>query len=303
MASIQQTGLTATVQSVPAANSTPHDILNDSIAKRVDLIYAKTLQGRVQELLRIHHDGFPGSQPVSFEARHLIDLQREDYFVCEKSDGVRYLMFATQTPKGPATFLLDRNRSWFFIPHLLFPLRGKDNEYHNETLMDGELVLDVDEQKNKTLRFLIFDLMIVNTQSVTQRTFSSRLGMLQQEVIQPFNLSPKKSAPFKVELKKMERSYGLGLVLDQITRLKHASDGVIFSPVKLPYTPGTCEKLLKWKPAELNTVDFRIAVSWSKEHKPIYTLQVVAQGKNYKPYDQLQLEQETALEYGIRCKL
>jgi hypothetical protein len=57
MASIQQTGLTATVQSVPAANSTPHDILNDSIAKRVDLIYAKTLQGRVQELLRIHHDG------------------------------------------------------------------------------------------------------------------------------------------------------------------------------------------------------------------------------------------------------
>lgn len=57
MASIQQTGLTTTVQSVPAANSTPHDILNDTIAKRVDPIYSKTLQGRVQELLRIHHDG------------------------------------------------------------------------------------------------------------------------------------------------------------------------------------------------------------------------------------------------------
>ncbi|KAG2188377.1 hypothetical protein INT44_001130 [Umbelopsis vinacea] len=297
MASIQQTGLAPTVQSVPAATSTPQDILNDSIAKRVDPVYSKTLQGRVQELLKIHHDGFPGSQPVSFETKHLIDLQREDYFVCEKSDGVRYLMFATQTPKGPATFLLDRNRSWFFIPHLLFPLRGKDNEYHNETLMDGELVMDIDENKNKTLRFLIFDLMVVNTQSVTQRAFSTRLGMLQQEVIQPLHNSAKKGAPFKVELKKMERSYGLALVFDQMTRLKHASDGVIFTPVKLPYTTGTCEKLLKWKPAEMNTVDFRIAVKWSKEHKPIYSLEVVAQGKNYKPYDHLQLETETALEW------
>ncbi|KAG2186234.1 hypothetical protein INT43_002672 [Umbelopsis isabellina] len=148
MASLQQTGLTPNAQSVAAAHST-HDILNDSIAKRVDPIYSKTLQSRVQELLKIHHDGFPGSQPVSFEAKHLIDLQREDYFVCEKSDGIRYLMFATHTPKGPATFLLDRNRSWFFIPHLLFPLRGKDNEYHNETLMDGELVMDIDENKVK----------------------------------------------------------------------------------------------------------------------------------------------------------
>jgi hypothetical protein len=41
----------------------------------------------------------------------------------------------------------------------------------------------------------------------------------------------------------MERSYGLALVFDQMTRLKHASDGVIFTPVKLPYTTGTCEKL------------------------------------------------------------
>lgn len=53
---------------------------------------------------------------------------------------------------------------------------------------------------------------------------------------------------------------------------------------------------LKWKPADMNTVDFRISVTWSKEHKPIYSLQVVTQGKNYKFYDHLQLEQETALE-------
>ena len=46
-----------------------------------------------------------------------------------------------------------------------------------------------------------------------------------------------------IELKKMERSYGLHLVFDQMTKLKHSSDGVIWTPVKHPYIPGTCDKL------------------------------------------------------------
>jgi hypothetical protein len=46
-----------------------------------------------------------------------------------------------------------------------------------------------------------------------------------------------------IELKKMERAYGLHLVFDQIPKLKHKSDGIIWTPVKYPYTSGTCEKL------------------------------------------------------------
>ncbi|KAL8444289.1 hypothetical protein Emag_005550 [Eimeria magna] len=36
-------------------------------------------------------------------------------------------------------------------------------------------------------------------------------------------------------------------------RLPHPSDGIIFTPVKLPYVTGTCPLLLKWKPPHLNT--------------------------------------------------
>lgn len=49
---------------------------------------------------------FPGCQPVSFETKHLNDIEREDYYVCEKSDGVRYLLFIVHSPKGPASFLV-----------------------------------------------------------------------------------------------------------------------------------------------------------------------------------------------------
>jgi len=41
-----------------------------------------------------------------------------------------------------------------------------------------------------------------------------------------------------------------------IPRLSHEADGLIFQPIDDHYVPGTCDELLKWKFAELNTVDF-----------------------------------------------
>ncbi|SAM00184.1 hypothetical protein [Absidia glauca] len=265
------------------APSTQQDplVLLDSIGKRVDPVYSQKLQLRVKELLHSTHSGFPGSQPVPFEAKHLSILEREDYFVCEKSDG------------------LDRNQIWFYVPNVLFPVRGRDNEYLKDTLMDGEIVVDHDENGNKTYRFLIFDLMASNGQSIIQRSFNTRLGLLRQDVIQSYKLSLRTQSdppPFTMELKKMERSYGLRLVFDQISKLRHSSDGIIWTPVKCPYVPGICEKLLKWKPPEKNTVDFRINAKWSKDHKPIYTLDVLSH-LTYKFYDHFQPDTDSALQW------
>ncbi|KAG0176359.1 Dcp1p-Dcp2p decapping enzyme complex alpha subunit [Apophysomyces sp. BC1021] len=286
-----------------APHHTEQSSIPESIGKRVDPVYSRTLQERVKELLRTQHDGFPGSQPVSFESKHLKVLQREDYYVCEKTDGVRYLLFFVHSPKGPATFMFDRNKTWFYIPNLLFPVRNRDREYLKDTLMDGELVMDIDDNQKKTWRFLAFDLMALNAVSIIQRSFNTRLGLLQQEVLSPLNASlrqvtdPSKNPPFMIELKKMERGYGVQLVFDQMTKLKHKSDGVIFTPVKYPYVPGTCEKLLKWKPPELNTVDFRISARFNKEHKLIYSLEVLSHGVTYKFYDHFQPEPVLAQEW------
>jgi hypothetical protein len=43
-----------------------------------------------------------------------------------------------------------------------------------------------------------------------------------------------------------------------IPKLQHENDGLIFTMNCCPYYPGTCQEILKWKPTELNTIDFEI---------------------------------------------
>lgn len=49
--------------------------------------------------------------------------------------------------KAKILFQFDRNKYWYYVPNLLFPVRGRENEYLKDTIMDGELVLDIDQHK------------------------------------------------------------------------------------------------------------------------------------------------------------
>lgn len=44
-------------------------------------------------------------------------------------------------------------------------------------------------------------------------------------------------------------------------KLGHKTDGLIFNRNDEEYISGTCEYLLKWKPPELNSIDFRYLTS------------------------------------------
>ncbi|KAI8361369.1 mRNA capping enzyme, catalytic domain-containing protein [Mortierella sp. GBAus27b] len=264
--------------------------------KTIDQTTCKTFQSRIKTFLRAETDGFPGSYPVGFEASHLQLLANEEYFVTEKVAGVRYMLLSIHTPRGPACFLIDRHYEISYVPDLLLPVRDNPSKYQNETLLDGEMIVESDGNK-KTFRFLVFDLMVSNGTVITQRSYSSRLGMMDQDVlaVQAAKSSEMKSKePFTIERKTMQRSYGLNLILSSSKRHKHGGEGLIFVPVKQPYVPGPSPKLLKWK--SHTTAQFQIKVTQSKERKPLYCIHVKS-GSTTKFYDYVTPEHALATEW------
>ncbi|PVU90828.1 hypothetical protein BB559_004423 [Furculomyces boomerangus] len=96
------------------------------------------------------------SQPISFVKDHFTELANENYFVCEKSDGIRALMLITIVQDAPKVFLIDRHNSYWDIQNIAFPLPQSDDRhihYHNNTIIDGELVEDTEQDGTKILSF------------------------------------------------------------------------------------------------------------------------------------------------------
>lgn len=57
-----------------------------------------------------------------------------------------------------------------------------------------------------------------------------------------------------------------------IPAVSHESDGLIFQAYDDAYEPGTCSKLLKWKFAHLNSVDFRLRCESGRDAAPALEL-------------------------------
>jgi len=103
---------------------------------------------------------------------------------------------------------------------------------------------------------------------VAQCDHKRRLLCIQKELIEPRDAAAqqgrldKSSEPFGIRAKTFWDVADTKMVLEKfIPQLTHENDGLIFSPNADPYLPGQCNELLKWKPADLNTVDFRLSIT------------------------------------------
>ena len=101
---------------------------------------------------------FPGPQPVSIERRHFPLLTQQPYFVCEKTDGTRYLLASTEE----GVVLVNRAFEVIKVQGVRIP---------KDTLLDGELV----KTRNGKTLFLVFDAVRVKGENIKELPLDSRL--------------------------------------------------------------------------------------------------------------------------------
>jgi mRNA guanylyltransferase len=223
-------------------------MLTSYFAKELNAEKTKELLDFVRSTFELDEEitEFIGAHPVGLSHDCIEYLLNEDYLVCEKSDGIRLMMLVYE---GFVYFYDRKNK--FYQTDLIFNGNGV-------FLLDGEMYY---EKENYI--YSMFDCLIYDTKPKIENDLNKRLGccfefakIVKKGYIKRKNDSGLKN--FYIIGKEMLKSYGFPAVLNNIPKLLHDNDGLIFTPVNEPYLFYTRSKILKWKPPHLNTMDFLI---------------------------------------------
>ena len=219
------------------------------------------IRWKVQSFVQWHSTGFPGAQPVSLSSSNIEYLRKHPYMVSWKADGTRYMMLIEDRDK---VYFIDRDNSVFALHNVTFP-SIKIEEHLIDTLVDGEMVLDPGPSGGTIPRYLIYDIIVYNrTEFVGQKNFQARFDCIQKGIIKPRNdalkmgLIDRSKEPIGIRRKDF---FDLAAT-EKVMKLNtgHTHDGLIFQPVDQPYIGGRCDRILKWKPAHLNSIDFKCSI-------------------------------------------
>ena len=212
------------------------------------------------------HPYFIGAQPETLQKDQLSLLFKELYSVTDKADGDRYFMFVDN--KGYVSFI-DNNISNIMKTDL-------KSETFKDCLIDGELIRNVDNNQLSKISFYAFDIIFVNSVDLrgdNNYHLKQRLDKL-NDVIK----SVSSSEFYNIDMKKfIYRNVFMGadIIMKTIKDKPYENDGLIFTPMNEPYpTSKKWIKLLKWKPAQLNTIDFYSIKKSDEQGNSIWELYV-----------------------------
>lgn len=214
-------------------------------------------------------------------------------------------------------YLIDRKNDYYYVSGLHFPVPADPSfqNFHIGTIIDGELVNDTLANGTVQLKYLVFDCLMLDGNSLMHRTLDKRLAYFRDKVYDPYkDLYAKfpeevQFLPFIVEFKSMEFSYAIEMMFREVLpKLPHGNDGLIFTCRNSPYKFGTDEHILKWKPEAENSVDFRLNLDFPLldpdsddiaagdtapfpdwDAMPKFNLSVTANNSEYIPYGTMYL--------------
>ncbi|NBU34022.1 methyltransferase domain-containing protein [bacterium] len=211
----------------------------------------------------VNSNFFIGAQPETLQKDKLTQLYKQRYSVTDKADGERYFLFIDSYSRG---YFIDSNVNTVMQTDLNI------NPNIKSTIMDGEIV-----RTPTTISFLAFDMVVYNGLDLRGKgefLLEQRLGLLTEASRSIFS-----NERYTVSVKEyIFRNVFLGSEVLLSTPRFYLNDGLIFTPMDEPYPlvrkwPG----LLKWKPSELNTIDF-YSVKRSRGEWELYVQHVEKQG-------------------------
>ncbi|KAI3599973.1 mrna guanylyltransferase [Moniliophthora roreri] len=269
------------------------------------------LKDQVRALCGLDNLRFPGAQPVSFGMKDLLRLESQDFWVCEKSDGIRVLLLVhtNLSTAEQCVYIIDRHNTYRILEGLFFPHHENPINPLRSTIVDGELVVDTDPiTQRETLRFLVFDCLVVDNQNVMNRPLDKRYGRLTEWFYKPYSKMIKdhphmlNTQPFEIKVKLIQAAYHAEQIFNvDIPKLQHGNDGLIYTCVNAPYSPGT-DQNMQWKPPTENSIDFKLVLRFPPlvsdpnkpdlVAKPVFLLKVWCGDQRYEQYDEMYVEDD-----------
>jgi hypothetical protein len=195
---------------------------------------------------------FPAPQPVSLERKDYEKLQKYQYSVSLKLDGIRFLLYFIRDKNERNQCILINRALNFFSVYL-----DVDQSMFNGTLLDGELIYN--KQFNRW-DFSIHDAIILNGNKVNKLPHSVRLCDTRLCLSSFVNYYNDKNV-FNMYVKYFYSFENFENFKKEIFDQSEDNDGVIFMPENLPVISGTQYSMLKWKPENKHTFDFLIKES------------------------------------------
>jgi mRNA guanylyltransferase len=229
---------------------------------------------------------FLGSHPKSLTKEFLnkVASNINDFLVCEKSDGVRYMLLVTNMGD---CIMSSRNDDFQLVKikipkNLCDEVQDEDQKVEIKYIFDGELVLDkylnkATGKEDYDLSYLLFDCIYFNGKTVHNLDYIYRLEHAQRflylikssrdiltKVLKDKNPDQEiaqlgKRHPMSMYLKDFFHPSDSYFLLDKfVHKLPHHNDGLIYTQISEPYIVGGTDSILKWKEPDQNTVDFLV---------------------------------------------